>query len=168
MNTRMTAASAACVLGILAAPGAEPSTYCNPMSLPGIPISRNTRDTGANFAGKPQHRELADPSLLVEGNTIYCYPSNDMAWKSTDGGATWKKIDIGVRDIGYAPTIAKHKGRYLLCAGIEIYESRGPAACPARRIWTSSPMAKGYTSTTDVRPRTASGASSWNRRIRAR
>ena len=133
MNTRMTAASAACVLGILAAPGAEPPTYCNPMSLPGIPISRNTRDTGANFAGKPQHRELADPSLLVEGNTIYCYPSNDMAWKSTDGGATWKKIDIGVRDIGYAPTIAKHKGRYLLCAGIEIYESRSPEG-PFKKI----------------------------------
>jgi len=92
------------------------------MSLPGVPISRGVRDS----VGKPQYRELADPTLLVEGRTIYCYPSNDMAWKSVDGGATWTKIDIGIRDVGYAPTVVRHRGRYLLCSNIEIYEAKSP------------------------------------------
>ena len=85
-----------------------PGTYCNPMPLPGIPISRNVRDPEPADLGRPQYRELADPTLLVEGSTIYCYPSDDMAWKSVDGGATWKKIDIVVRYAG-------HRGIHGLC-----------------------------------------------------
>lgn len=112
---------------------ADVPTYCNPMSLPGIPISRNTRNPKPGEADRLQHRELADPSLLAVGRTLYVYPSNDMAWKSTDGGASWRKIDIGVHDIGYAPTIVRHKNRYLLCAGIEIYASASPEG-PFKKI----------------------------------
>lgn len=63
MNTMTMAAI--CMLGAIAAQGAQPTTYCNPMSLPGIPISRNTREGVADFAEKRQHHELADPSSLV-------------------------------------------------------------------------------------------------------
>lgn len=99
-------------------------TYCNPLPLPDVPISRNCKyDSWTNEC----FRELADPSLLVEGRTIYVYPSNGMAWKSTDGAATWTKVDIGIEDVGYAPTVVRHRNRYLLLAGEnDLYAADSP------------------------------------------
>jgi xylan 1,4-beta-xylosidase len=104
-----------------------PTTYCNPISLPDYPIGRKARDmtVGAPVPGsdnlflvtqQEQFRELADVSMLWEGGAWYMYPSVDMAWVSKDGGATWDHHPLNVRDLGYAPTIVKHKGKFLLMA----------------------------------------------------
>jgi len=96
---------------------ADVPTYCNPMSLPGIPVAAGCRNPNPRRAGGASFREIADPSLIFENGTLYLFPSVDMAWKSKDFGVTWEKIDVGIHDIGYAPTIVKHKGRYYVLAG---------------------------------------------------
>lgn len=113
-------------------------TYCNPLPLPNYPIGRNARDivvgsptTSREFLWlldhKEQFRELADVTVLWENGTWYMYPSVDMAWTSKDGGASWEHHPLNVRDIGYAPTVVKHKGRYLLVAnGSQLYTADSP------------------------------------------
>ena len=63
---------------------------------------------------KEQFRELADPSVLWFDGKWYLYPSVDMAWVSADNGGTWQHHPLNVRDIGYAPTVVRHRGRFLL------------------------------------------------------
>jgi hypothetical protein len=139
-----------------AASGA-PTTYCNPISLPNYPLGRRARDV---TVGAPvpkddwlwlvdkqqQFRELADVSVLWHEGAWYLYPSVDMAWVSKDGGATWQHHPLNVRDVGYAPTVVKHKGRFLLMASEspvyaadaplgpfkEIGPIRLPKGCPAQ------------------------------------
>lgn len=105
--------------------GAAASTYCNPLSIPNYPIGRNARDlvlgaptNSSDFlwllGHKEQYRELADVSVLWHENKWYMYPSVDMAWVSSDGGVTWQHHPLNVRDLGYAPTIVKHRGKFLL------------------------------------------------------
>ena len=61
-------------------------------------------------------RELADVSVLWHDGAWYLYPSVDMAWVSKDGGASWQHHPLNVRDLGYAPTVVRHKGKFLLMA----------------------------------------------------
>lgn len=76
---------------------------------------------------KQQFRELADVSALWFEGKWYLYPSVDMAWVSQDQGATWEHHPLNVRDIGYAPTIVRHRGRFLLMASNSpIYVSDSP------------------------------------------
>ncbi|MFO0852437.1 MAG: endo-1,4-beta-xylanase [Gemmataceae bacterium] len=121
-------------------PGREPSptTYCNPLPLPNYPIGRRARDvtTGAPvpkddwlwLVGKQeQFRELADVSVLWHDGAWFMYPSVDMAWVSRDGGATWRHHPLNVRDLGYAPTIVNHKGKFLLMASeSSVYTADAP------------------------------------------
>jgi GH35 family endo-1,4-beta-xylanase len=115
-----------------------PTTYCNPISLPNYPPGRLARDV---TVGAPvprndslwlvdkqqQFRELADVSVLWHDGAWYMYPSVDMAWVSKDGGATWQHHPLNVRDIGYAPTIVKHKGKFLLMASeSSVYAADSP------------------------------------------
>ncbi len=104
-----------------------PTTYCNPLSLPNYPLGKRARDVrvGAPVPKddplwlvdkQQQFRELADVSVLWHDGMWYMYPSVDMAWVSKDGGATWQHHPLNIRDIGYAPTIVKHKGKFLLMA----------------------------------------------------
>ncbi len=113
------------------------STYCNPLAIPDYPIGKRCRDI---VVGAPQpnnslwlldhmeqYRELADVSVLWHEGKWYMYPSVDMAWVSSDGGATWEHHPLNVRDIGYAPTVVRHKGKFLLLAsGSPIYTSDSP------------------------------------------
>jgi xylan 1,4-beta-xylosidase len=115
-----------------------PTTYCNPISLPDYPLGRLARDvtvgapTPSNDSlwlvdRQQQFRELADVSVLWHEGTWYMYPSVDMAWVSKDGGATWQHHPLNVRDIGYAPTIVKHKGKFLLMASrSSVYTADAP------------------------------------------
>jgi hypothetical protein len=122
----------------LASPAfAAPVTYCNPLSLPDYPIGRGARNVtngevldgsgGWLLEHKEQFNELADPTAIWEAGKWYLYPSVDMAWVSADNGATWQHHPLNVRDIGYAPTVVKHKGRFLLMAsGSALYTADSP------------------------------------------
>lgn len=115
----------------------QPSTFCNPLSIPDYPVGRGAREVVNGdpidksprwlLDHKEQFRELADPSVIVHEGKWYLYPSCDMAWVSDDHGGTWKhrQIDVEVpkstgdlsyKDLGYAPSVVKHGGRFLLIA----------------------------------------------------
>lgn len=114
----------------------RPSTFCNPISLPNYPIGRFARDLSGGDTGpdwmwrlgyKQQYRELADVTALWFDGKFYLYPSVDMAWVSEDLGATWTHHPLNVRDIGYAPTVVRHRDRFLLMASnSSIYAATSP------------------------------------------
>ncbi|MEY3852516.1 MAG: hypothetical protein RI910_1496, partial [Verrucomicrobiota bacterium] len=57
----------------------------------------------------------------------YLYPSGDMAWVSADQGATWQHHPINVREIGYPPSIVRHRGRFLFANNTaSLYASVSP------------------------------------------
>jgi xylan 1,4-beta-xylosidase len=113
-----------------------PTRLINPLPLPNYPVGRLSRDV---TKGQPlssqglwlvdraeQYRELADPAALWHEGKWYLYPSVDMAWVSADEGRTWQHHPLNLRDIGYAPTIVHHRGRFLLMASAEIFASDSP------------------------------------------
>ena len=122
------------VTGVEASTRPAPRTYCNPLSLPDMPIGHECRNFRDGTVLTPdmlpkwaygcwhevngvktvhQFRELADPETLVEGNTWYLYPSCGLMWTSDDCGGTWKHVNI--REQGeYAPAVAKFRGKYYL------------------------------------------------------
>jgi xylan 1,4-beta-xylosidase len=127
------------VFGADAAPNKR---YVNPIPLPNYPVGRVVRNMPA---GQPstlgslwiaekseQYRELADPAALWHEGKWYLYPSVDMAWVSADEGLTWQHHPLNVRDVGYAPTVVNHQGRFLLMASEEqgvasqVYSSSSP------------------------------------------
>jgi xylan 1,4-beta-xylosidase len=114
-----------------------PSRYINPLPLPDYPVGRGVRDTPNGKLNDPiglwlvdrteQYRELADPTALWFENKWYLYPSCDMAWVSEDEGVTWQHRPLNVRDVGYAPTVVHHRGRFLLMASDSaIYSGPSP------------------------------------------
>ena len=109
------------------------STFCNPMSVPDMPVGIYCRDheNGTPFQSDAwsqrfwnagflnggsmrQHRELADPVTYVEGDTWYLYPSAGLMWKSTDCGGTWEHVKVSDKP-DYAPAVAKLGSKYYLC-----------------------------------------------------
>lgn len=97
-------------------------TYCNPIPLPDYPIGRCCIQKWNNI--RCDYRETADPSVIYEDGVWYLYPSCGMAYYSEDL-ITWKHKRLNVYDIGYAPTVVKHKGEFLLTAcDAELF--RGP------------------------------------------
>jgi hypothetical protein len=135
--------SVATILSIAAQsrPGGPPvhsgATYCNPLAIPNYPIGKRVRDivpgtpVGATDLWLQDHmeqfRELADVTVLWHEGKWYVYPSVDMAWVSSDGGVSWQHHPLNIRDIGYAPTIVRHKGRFLLMASeSEVYTADSP------------------------------------------
>ncbi|HWA25139.1 MAG TPA: family 43 glycosylhydrolase [Lacunisphaera sp.] len=125
--------------GLAAATGAEigSTRLINPLPLPDYPIGRlvRTLKPGQPHASAGlwlsettgQYRELADPSALWHEGKWYLYPSVDMAWVSADEGRSWQHHPLNVRDIGYAPTVVHHRGRFLLLAsGSDIHAGPTP------------------------------------------
>lgn len=115
----------------------RPSTWCNPLPIPDYPVGRGVRrvPNGSETGGDTlwlspkteQYRELADPSALWFEGKWYLYPSCDLAWVSEDEGLTWKHHPLNVRDVGYAPTVVHHQGRFLLLASdSDLYASPSP------------------------------------------
>lgn len=113
------------------------SRWINPLPLPNYPVGKLVRDVTRGRPNDPlglwlvdraeQYRELADPSALWFEGKWYLYPSVDMAWVSADEGRTWQHHPLNVRDIGYAPTVVQHRGRFLLMAsGSEIHAAPSP------------------------------------------
>lgn len=118
-------------------PQGGPQRICNPLPLPDYPVGRRVRDITRGEPAvddalwlqprKEQFRELADPTALWHEGTWYLYPSCDMAWVSSDEGRTWQHRPLNIRDVGYAPTVVRHAGRFLLLASdSEMYASASP------------------------------------------
>lgn len=89
------------------------NTYCNPIPLPDYPIGRVCIEKYMDF--KTDYRETADPTVIYEDGVWYLYPSCGMAYYSTDF-KSWKHKRLETYDIGYAPTVVKHKGKFYLTA----------------------------------------------------
>ena len=121
---------------LVASESRAPERYCNPLPIPNYPVGKLARgiNKGEPSDGglwlsehKEQYRELADPSALWFEGAWYLYPSCDMAWVSRDEGRTWRHHPLNVRDLGYAPTIVRHAGGFLLMgSGSEIHRSDSP------------------------------------------
>lgn len=133
----LTVSATAATVEERAAAGPAPATFCNPLPLPDYPVGRGVRDvvSGAPLDApslwlqghKEQYRELADPTAIWQEGKWYLYPSCDMAWVSADQGATWQHHPLNIRDVGYAPTVVKHGGRFLLLASDSpLYASASP------------------------------------------
>lgn len=87
-------------------------TYCNPTPLPNYPIGIHCLEEGKWDYLKDHFRETADPSVLYEDGVWYLYSSGGIMYFSEDF-VNWKQHEIEPKGL-YAPTIAKHKGRYYL------------------------------------------------------
>ncbi len=99
-------------------------TYCNPTPLPDYPLGRNCFREG--WQHRADYRETADPSVIFEDGVWYLYPSCGMVYWSEDY-IHWNHRKMEPYDCGYAPTVVKHKGRFLLMAcGSGIYASDSP------------------------------------------
>ena len=112
------------------------STFCNPMSVPDMPVgveclkfndgdvipknklepwaynSWQHFENGVKVAH--QFRELADPEIHVWEGAWYLYPSCGLLWKSTDCGGTWEHVKVMERNPNYAPTVERFRGKYYL------------------------------------------------------
>ena len=107
----------------------RPRTFCNPMSIPDTPIGIECRNhaNGTPVPAEPawrkmcwgdtevtrQFRELADPTIRVEGNRWYLYPSCGLMWTSEDSGGTWRHVSVE-KESDYAPDVIKFRGKYYL------------------------------------------------------
>lgn len=87
-------------------------TYVNPIPLPNMPIGRLAY---TEYKKGAAWREAADPTVLFENGKWYLFSSCGMAWVSEDF-CTWKHKKTEPYDIGYAPTVVRHREKYLLCA----------------------------------------------------
>ena len=98
-------------------------TYCNPLPIPDYPIGRNVPGEDGK---SPAWRELADPTVLYEDGVWYLYPSCGMMWWSEDL-VTWKHKKLDTYDVGYAPTVVKHRGRWwMLACRSDLYVANSP------------------------------------------
>lgn len=103
------------------------NTYCNPTPLPNYPIGK--RCVNRDFEYKCDYRETADPSVIYENGVWYLYPSCGMVYYSSDF-ITWQHEKMVPYDLGYAPTVVKHKGKFYLTSydtGLYVSDSpKGP------------------------------------------
>lgn len=120
-------------------------TWCNPLVLENYPIGflapgRVGKNSGsmANFNGPARDfRELGDPEVLYDDGRWYLFPSVGEAYVSTDL-VNWKYEKIKFANgekLGYAPTIVKCRGKYLLSSSwpfagkteiLQAFEPLGP------------------------------------------
>lgn len=95
-------------------------TYANPIVLPDYPLGREGLENEYNW------RETADPSVLYENGIWYLYSSCGMVYWTEDF-VTWKHKHMEPYDMGYAPTIVKHKGLYYICGSLsDLFVSDNP------------------------------------------
>jgi len=99
-------------------------TWCNPLALEHYPCGmlapgrcgKDAKSSGGFIGPVRDFRELADPEVLFDDGVWYLFPSAGDAYVSTDL-VRWEYRKIlfsGGERLGYAPTIAKCRGRYLL------------------------------------------------------
>ena len=106
------------------------NSCCNPIPLPDYPQGCHAKigekSGWLNSGEMGDFREAADPSVIYDDGRWILYPSAGMAWVSEDF-RTWKHVKMNVSDIGYAPTIVKHRGLfYLTACNAPLYRSASP------------------------------------------
>ena len=92
----------------------KPRTYCNPISLPDIPLGSDGWGV-MRFTNEKQrdYRSVSDPSVLYLDGKWYLYPSYGMAFVSEDF-VTWKHVRTKPYDMKYSPTVVPFRGKYLM------------------------------------------------------
>ncbi|MBE5816821.1 MAG: hypothetical protein E7315_03765 [Clostridiales bacterium] len=85
------------------------NTFCNPLVLPDYPKGKMCRGNSTT----PDYRETADPTVIYYDNKWYLYPSCGMAYVSEDF-INWTHVRIDPYDVGYAPTVVLHKGKFYM------------------------------------------------------
>ncbi len=93
-----------CALPVLLAAGPGAKRYVNPLPLPSYPVQHSSgRDL----------RSMADPTVLRYKDKWYLYPSNGMAWVSSDL-VNWTYHPVVVpdahQDVIWAPSVFEYKG----------------------------------------------------------
>lgn len=89
------------------------NTYINPTPLPDYPTGREAPVEGYDC----NWRETADPTVLYENRKWYLFSSCRAGYVSEDLH-TWVRRDMEPSDIGYAPTVVNHRGKYYLCGSL--------------------------------------------------
>ncbi|MFH1919014.1 MAG: hypothetical protein ABIP48_03885 [Planctomycetota bacterium] len=113
MKHPLTLIAAVLLVPLAALHAAEsPTTFCNPLPFPNYPVGKLARQVKNGdpldahpiwmLDHKERFRELSDPTALWLDGKWYLYPSVDMAWVSSDMGATWQHYPVNVRDLGYS------------------------------------------------------------------
>jgi beta-xylosidase len=113
--------TAACLLmGQSPAPAPRPLRYCNPLPIPDYPMQ---------FSSGRDLRSMADPTMFRYKDKWYLYPSNGMAWWSSDM-VNWRyqRVEIpGTRGVIWAPTVMEHNGNFYLTANdLGLYRAKEP------------------------------------------
>ena len=97
----------------------QPSTFCSLLPLPDYPRGRHSFKKVPSYLWYEEEmhdfREAADPSVLYHDGAWYLYPSAGMAYVSTDF-VTWTHHRMEPYDCGYAPTVERFRGQFLLTA----------------------------------------------------
>jgi len=110
-------ASAICVVS---GQGSSPSRYVNPLPIPGYPL---------DVAEGRDFRSAADPTVFRHKDKWYLYPSNGLAWWSSDM-VRWhyQKVEIpGATGVVWAPTVMEHDGAFYLTANnLGLFRAAGP------------------------------------------
>lgn len=97
-------------------------TYCNPLPVENYPRGAD----GPDRENQLDYRSMADPTVLYFEGKWYMYPTYRMAYVSDDM-VHWRHAPIEPANVGPAPTVALHRGRFLLTAcGAPLYASDGP------------------------------------------
>lgn len=92
-------------------------TYCNPLSIPSMPMGDNYGINPMKYTKEPliDFRSISDPSVLYYDNKWYLYPSYGMCYVSEDF-VNFRHVRTEPYNIGYSPSVIPHRGKFLLTA----------------------------------------------------
>lgn len=90
-------------------------TYCNPLSVTGVPSGRwlDAEQTGADPRSIRDYRSISDPSVIYHEGKWILYPSYSIAYVSEDF-VQWKPVDVGLPHQRYSPAIVQFRGKWYL------------------------------------------------------
>ncbi|MDO5479646.1 MAG: family 43 glycosylhydrolase, partial [Clostridia bacterium] len=92
-------------------------SYCNPLSIPELPLGDNYGSDPMKYTGEPNldFRSISDPSVLFYDNKWFLYPSYGMCYVSEDF-TNFKHVRTEPYNIGYSPSVIPHREKFLLTA----------------------------------------------------
>ena len=88
-------------------------TYCNPLSIAGIPDGRPLDASLSQEWSVTDYRSISDPSVIYHDGKWILYPSYRVAYVTEDF-VHWKHVDVGVHDVRYSPAITQFRGKWYL------------------------------------------------------